>query len=129
MKVRYSPWIATVYLLLGVGLFGLSIWLMGLTGQFQPGILIGPLIAVLGMMMYSRPYVEIDKRNVVRLALVGSRTRVTTLAVGEQLISEGSRLYILTPSGERRRVRVATWLAHPGDWRAVTTALAPQASP
>lgn len=126
MKIRYNPVVAIVYLVLGVVVFALGAWVMALTGDFQFGAILGPVIALLGIMMLTRPYLEFDGRSVARLALLGPARRTTDLAPGERFLIEDRKLFIVRPDGGRRPGKVAVWMAHPGDWRAATEAFARQ---
>ena len=124
MAIRYKPVLGILYLILGAVVFLLGVWLMSLTGIFQVGVLLGPLIVFIGAQTLRRPYAEIGRWGVSRLALVGSGTRRTELATGERLVIDGGRMYVLKPDGSRRSARVAGWLAHSADWQAAAAALA-----
>jgi hypothetical protein len=124
MRIRYNPAVAIIYLVLGVLVFLLGVWLMMLTDDFQFGVIIGPFIGLLGVLMLTRPYVELSRRGLSRLALLGPARRNTDLAEGERFVIEGRKMYVVGPDGSRRSARVAGWMAHSGDWEAAARSLA-----
>lgn len=117
MKVRYNRAVGVVMLVLGAvcDLFGL--WLFAL-GEFNPSVIIG-LMSMLGVLYLVRPYFWVWSKAVEVPALFAPVRREFPF---ERLEVAGGRLFAVRGDGSRKKVPVARWLAHPGDWAAVTSA-------
>jgi hypothetical protein len=118
MKVRYSPIVAVLLLLVGIVSLVLGLWLLGL-GQFSPGLIVGAMLTLIGVLYLVRPYFEVSTKSVSVPALVGSRQRDFAF---ETLEFEGSRLVTISRDGARRKVPVYRWSSHPADWKALVAA-------
>jgi hypothetical protein len=114
MKVRYSPALGIIFLVLGFISFFLGAWL-SLLGDFTPAVLVGPLVMVFGVLYLVRPYFLVYSTSVQVPGLYGPfkrEFRFQTLEV------DGGRLYAIREDGSRKKVPVARWLARSSDWTA-----------
>ncbi len=118
MDVRYNPILGWVCIVVGGVSFLLALWLLGL-GVFQPSLIIGPIIILLGVRYLRREYFSLTRQGVFTPAPFGSAQRQTTVEAGETLALENNRLVVVNSSGIRHKVRVSRWMAHPTDWRAM----------
>jgi hypothetical protein len=124
MKIRYNPVIAIVFIVLGVICLFLGLWLSMLEG-FQPAILPGLLCPLIGILYLTRPYFWVHPMLVELPALVGPIKREFQY---QTLELNGRKLVAVRDDGTRKKVPVARWLAHSGDWAAVTAGSARPAS-
>lgn len=118
MKVRYSPVIAVLFLVLGLFSLITGLWLLRL-GQFPPGLIVGAMLTLIGVLYFVRPYFEVSAKSVTVPALVGSRQRDFTY---ETLEIDGGRLVAVGRDGARKKVPVYRWTSHPADWKALVAA-------
>jgi hypothetical protein len=118
MKVRYSPVVAGVLLTLGIICLILGLWLLGL-GQFAPGLIIGAMLTLIGVLYFVRPYFEVDTTSITVPALLGPKQRSFTF---ETLEIDGGRLVAVSRDGARKKVPVYRWTSHPADWKALVAA-------
>ncbi len=114
MKVRYNPAVGVVALVLGGVCLFLALWLMSL-GEFSPAIFPGLLVTLLGVMYLVRPYFWMNPKSVELAALIGPMKRTFPF---QTLEVDGSRLVAVSGDGSRKKVPVARWMAHSGDWAA-----------
>lgn len=118
MKVRYSPVVAGVFLVLGLVSLILGLWLLGL-GQFAPGLIIGAMLTLIGVLYLVRPYFEVTAKTVSVPALLGPKHRDYGY---ETLEIDGGRLVAVSSDGARKKVPVYRWTSHPADWKALAAA-------
>jgi len=116
MKVRYNPIVGGLLLALGLACLLLGLWLWQL-GDFGPGVVIGVLVTLMGVLTLARPYFWVRENSVEVLAMIGPAKREFPYT---SLDYDGRRLCTLDSEGERRRIPVSRWIAHSGDWAAVT---------
>lgn len=114
MKVRYNPFVGVVALVLGAACVFMGLWLL-LLGAFSPAVVIGFVPMVVGALYLARPYFWVHQKYVEVPALIGQARRefpFTTLEV------DGGKVFAVGTDGTRKRVPVARWVAHSGDWKA-----------
>jgi hypothetical protein len=116
MKVRYSPVVSGLLLVLGVACLGLGVW-DWTHGTFGPGVVIGVLVALMGVLTLTRTYFRVGHDVVEVLAMLGPAKREYPY---ESLVYDNGRLFAVDGAGERRRIPVARWIAHSGDWMVAT---------
>ncbi len=121
MDVRYNPVIPIVFIVLGVGNFVLALWLMGVGGTAGFSIVLGPLLAVLGLLQLTRTYFEFDARSrtITVKALLGAMTRTFGGAAGGTLHVDGNRILWTRSDGRVKKVPVSKFMARGDQWRAV----------
>jgi hypothetical protein len=117
MSVRYTPVVGVLALLLGAICSFLGLWLV-LLGEFSPALVVGLVPMLLGVLHLVRPYFRVSPGSLVVPALIGSARREYPFAALEV---EGGRLIAVRADGTREKVPVVRWLAHSGDWSAVTS--------
>ncbi|MGH3762553.1 hypothetical protein [Actinophytocola sp.] len=116
MKVRYNPVVGIVALVLGAVCVFLGLWL-ALLGEFSPAVVAGLMPMLIGILYLVRPYFWVYPTFVEVPAVVGPVKREFRF---QALELDGGKLIAVNPDGTRKRVPVARWLAHSGDWAAVT---------
>lgn len=113
MKVRYHPVVWIVPLMLGGACLFLGLWLTAL-GEFSPALIPGLFTTLIGVLYLARPYFWLNETSVQLVALVGPHGRKFPF---QTLEIDGARLFAVN-DGDRKKVPVARWMAHPGDWAA-----------
>jgi hypothetical protein len=116
MKIRYNPVVAIVFIVLGAVCLVLGLWVTMLEG-FSPAILPGLLCPPIGILYLVRPYFWVNPMSVELPALVGPMKREFPF---QTLELDGRKLVAVRDDGTRKKVPVARWLAHSGDWAAAT---------
>lgn len=121
MDVRYNPVIPIIFLVLGVVNFGLAVVLLQSGGSAGFSIVVGPLLALLGLLQLSRTYFEFDPRSktVVVKALLGPMTRTFGGTAGGTLHVDGNRIVWTRADGRVKKVPVSRFMARADQWRAV----------
>ena len=114
MKVRYNPVLGVVALVLGGVCLFLGLWLMAL-GEFSPAIFPGLVVSLFGVMYLVRPYFLVNPKSVELAALIGPMKRTFPF---QTLEVDGGKLVAISQDGSRKKVPVARWMAHSGDWAA-----------
>jgi hypothetical protein len=109
-SVGYNKTLGLV--LLGVGLlsFLLNLWVMLLGGSLNPGLLVGLLVAVIGVLYLTKDFLRVSSSSVEQLNLWG---RVLKSYPLNQLGVVDGQVYT---EPERKKLAVR-WLAKPGDWQ------------
>lgn len=110
MKVRYNPVVAALFIVLGGVLGLLALWLL-LLGTFSIGVIIGPLLLLVGIRYLVSPYFEVSRHGVTVIAPFGNGKEYPG-----RFVLEGGRPMVVTPGGGRTKVRVSRWLANGTDW-------------
>lgn len=115
MQVRYNPIVA--YIMLGLGLLnlGLGLWLLML-GSFSTSIIIGVVVAAVGMGYLNRPYFYVEDNQIVLPALLGPVKRTFSFATSDDLRIENNRIQV-NNGRNWKRVPVYRWLSHGEDWK------------
>ena len=126
MDVRYNPVIPIVFIALGVLNFVLALWLMGAGGSAGFSIVVGPLLAILGLLQLTRTYFQFDTRSktITVKALLGPMTRTFGGAAGGNLVVDGDRIMWNRPDGRVKKVPVTKFMARGDEWRAVISQVA-----
>jgi hypothetical protein len=121
MDVRYNPAIPITVIVLGVVNFVLAMWLLQVGGSAGFSIVLGPLLAVLGLLQLTRTYFEFDPRSgtITTKALIGPVTRSFGGAAGGTLHVDGNRILWTKSDGRVKKVPVTRVLARGDQWRAV----------
>jgi hypothetical protein len=121
MAVRYNPAIPIVFIVLGVVNFVLAFWLLQTGGSAGFSIVLGPLLALLGVLQLSRTYFEFDPRSgtIITKALLGPMTRTFGGAAGGSLHVDGNRIFWTKTDGRVKKVPVTRVMARGDQWRAV----------
>jgi hypothetical protein len=121
MDVRYNPVIPVIFLVLGVVNFGLAVALLQSGGSAGFSIVVGPLLALLGILQLTRPYFAFEpgSRTVVVKALFGPMKRTFGGAAGGTLHVDGNRIFWTTADGRVKKVPVSRFMANKEQWRAV----------
>jgi hypothetical protein len=121
MDVRYNPVIPSVFIVLGAVNFVLAMWLVQTGGSAGFSIVVGPLLALLGILQLSRTYFEFDSRSgtITTKALLGPMTRTFGGAAGGTLHADGNRILWTKADGRVKKVPVTRILARGDQWRAV----------
>ncbi|TDV42735.1 hypothetical protein [Actinophytocola oryzae] len=113
MKVRYNPAVGTVMIVLGAVCVFLGLWL-AMLGEFNPGIVVGLVPMVLGILYFVRPYFLVSPGSVALVAVFGPVRREFPY---ETLEFTGGKVFAVRGDGTRKRVPVARWMANSGDWQ------------
>jgi len=116
MKIRYSPVVGVVFVVLGAVCTFLGLWLLML-GEFNPAVIVGLIPLLLGILYFVRPYFLVEPGSVTVPAVLGPVRRQFPY---ERLEFNGSKVIAVHRDGTRKKVPVARWMAHPGDWRTFT---------
>lgn len=121
MDVRYNPVIPITLIVLGVANFVLALWLMQVGGSAGFSIVLGPLLAVLGLLQFTRTYFEFEPRSrtIVVKALLGPVAREFGGAKGGTLHVDGNRILWTRADGRVKKVPVSRFMARGDQWRAV----------
>ena len=121
MNVRYNPVIPIIFIVLGVVNLGLALVLMQSGGSAGFSLVLGPILALLGLLQLSRTYFEFDARSrtVVVKALLGPMTRTFGGAAGGTLHVDGNRILWTKADGRVKKVPVSRYMARGDQWRAV----------
>jgi len=114
MKVRYNPVVGVVALAIGGVCVFLGLWLM-LLGEFSPAVVIGLMPMLIGVLYLARPYFWVHSTSIEVPALLGPMRRQFPF---KTLEVDGGKLFAVSADGTRKRVPVARWSAHTGDWKA-----------
>jgi hypothetical protein len=114
VKVRYNPVLGVVTLVIGGACLFLGLWLMAL-GEFSPAVFPGLLVTLFGVLYLVRPYFRVNTQSVELAALIGPMKRTFPF---QTLEVDGGKLVAIRPDGSRKKVPVARWMAHSGDWAA-----------
>ena len=124
MRVSYNPAWAVTTLVVGVGCFFLGLWVT-LLGDFSPLVFIGPLLMLLGILQFARPYFLYDasSRTIAVKALLGPATRRFGGSEGARLTVEVDRIMHITPEGRVKKVPVSRAMSKRDDWNAVLAQL------
>lgn len=117
MKVRYNPAIGVVSIILGAVCEFFGLWLLML-GESSPAAFVGLFPMLIGILYFVRPYFLVDAHTVAVPALIGSMRREFPY---ERLEFDGGKLITVNSDGSRKKVPVARWLAHSGDWHGITS--------
>lgn len=120
MDVRYNPAIPITLIVLGVVNFVLALWLLQSGGSAGFSIVLGPILAVLGLLQLTRTYFEFDPRSrtIAVKALIGPVTRRFGGADGT-LHVDGNRIFLTRTDGRVKKVPVTRFMARADQWRAV----------
>ncbi|MCT2582640.1 hypothetical protein [Actinophytocola gossypii] len=120
MRVSYNPVWAVTTLVVGAGCFVLGLWVT-LLGDFSPLVFIGPLLVLLGILQFARPYFLYDAgtRTIAVKALLGPATRRFGGSEGTRLIVDVDRIAHVTPDGRTKKVPVSRAMSKRDDWNAV----------
>ncbi|TDD23404.1 hypothetical protein [Nonomuraea diastatica] len=121
MKIRYNPLMGWTFLILGSVLVLLQVWLL-LLGSFSPTIVVGLIVAGLGVVYLRRPYFRVEPQAIVLAAPIGPAERRFPIPAGGSPRLEGNRI-VIDEAGRARKVPVRKGMAHPADWAAYTTTL------
>ncbi|MGB3438600.1 MAG: hypothetical protein WBA97_07580 [Actinophytocola sp.] len=121
MAVRYNPFVPITLIVLGVVNFVLAMWLIQVGGSAGFSIVLGPVLAVLGLLQLTRTYFEFDARSrtIVVKALLGPLTRRFGGADGGTLHVDGNRIVCTRSDGRVKKVPVSRFMARGDQWRAV----------
>lgn len=115
MRVRFNTNVAILLTVLGaVGGF-IGIWEIR-QGEFDATSIAGLIPLVVGIAFLVRPYFLVERGQVTVPALFGPGRRLYAVA---RMEVDGGRLYVIGADGNRKKLPVARWLAHPADWAAV----------
>ncbi|TCO64974.1 hypothetical protein [Actinocrispum wychmicini] len=117
MKVRYNLVVGVVLLVLGAVCVFLGLWLAVL-GEFNPAVIAGMVPMLIGILYLVRPYFWVNPTSVAIPALIGPIRREFPF---QTLEVNGGKLVAVRDDGTRKKVPVARWLAHSGDWAVATT--------
>jgi hypothetical protein len=111
VKVRYHPLFGWLGLLVAMVTLPAEGWLLAM-GEFSPGLLVGPALGLVGAHYLTRTYFSVSASGITVRG-----TPLTTLDPGDTLRLDHDQLVVFGVRGNRRRVRVRRWLAHPDDWQ------------
>lgn len=119
MTVRYNAGWGVAFVVLGAAATTLGLWVTAVDG-FQPAVVAGMIVFVLGVLYLTRPYFEYHPttRTVVVKSPLGPVQRRFGGSEGQQLIVEGNRIVCVRQDGKRRRP-VSPMMANGDQWRAV----------
>lgn len=116
MQVRYNRLIAGLMIGLGVVNIGLGLWLIAL-GQFSPSLIIGFVVAAIGVAYANRPYFYIEDKTIVLPALIGPIKRKFSFKRPGSLEVTESAVRINTDRGWKH-VPIYRFLSQGEDWKA-----------
>jgi hypothetical protein len=116
MRVRYNPAVGVLFLVLGAVCSFLGLWLL-LLGEFSPALFVGLVPMLLGVLHLVRPYFWMSPGSLTLPSVIGPARREVTF---QSLEVEGGRLFGVQADGSRKKLPVARWMAHSGDWTAAT---------
>jgi hypothetical protein len=116
MKVRYSPVVGVVFVVLGAVCTFLGLWLLAL-GEFSPAVFVGLFPLLIGILYLVRPYFLVEAGQVTVPAVIGPVRRRFPY---ERLEFDGAKVVAVRADGTRKKVPVVRWMAHSGDWRTFT---------
>jgi len=121
MDVLYNPVMPITLIVLGVVNFVLAMWLIQVGGSAGFSIVLGPVLAVLGLLQLTRTYFEFDpgSKTIVVKALIGPMTRRFGGSVGGTLHVDGNRILWTKTDGRVKKVPVSRFMARGDQWRAV----------
>ncbi|HEX2131355.1 MAG TPA: hypothetical protein VHH15_07320 [Actinophytocola sp.] len=124
MRVSYNPAWAVTTLVVGAGCLVLGLWVSAL-GDFSPLVFIGPLLLLLGILQFARPYFLYDagSRTITVKALLGPATRRYGGGEGARLIVDADRIMHIVPDGRVKKVPVSRAMSKRDDWNSVLAQL------
>lgn len=122
IEVRYSKAVGAVLVTAGVVLLILVLVLLAMGARATSGIVVGPVVILMGIGYLVRPYFLLEEGRLTVPALIGPFRRRYTFDSGEKLVHENGRLY-LCEGDLREPLPVRRLLANRDDWARVVTAL------
>lgn len=112
MEVKYNRIIAIVFVLLGLVNLVLGVWL-ALLGEFSASLILGVLIAFIGVQYFRSPYFIVESNQIVVPSLIGPIKRTYPFTA---LKVENGRL--MRREGEQwQPVPVQKWFADGNSWQ------------
>lgn len=118
MKVRYNTAVGISFVVLGAVCTVLGLWL-AMLGEFNPSVLIGLLVLLLGILYLVRPYFWVHSKSVEVGAVIGPMKREYEF---QTLELSGGKVVAVRADGTRKKVPVTRWMSNTSDWDAVMSA-------
>ncbi|PKN58538.1 MAG: hypothetical protein CVU56_05075 [Deltaproteobacteria bacterium HGW-Deltaproteobacteria-14] len=120
VRVGYTPVAGTILLILAL----LNI-VLGVMAHSAVSTGLGALFIVMAILQLTMPYFvltegELQLRNLFGMTV--KRYAFDDLSQFE-IAEEGKRIFLTTPNGDRKRVRVTRWISQRGAWERFITAL------
>lgn len=107
MDVKYArPW-SVAFLLVGIVLTGLNVWLFLQTGRPDPGAVVGAMMLIVGVLSFINPFYRyrddvLQARNLLGMTLF--RHPLDRLVIEPGPRPGEKRLFVLLRNGRRKRV-------------------------
>ncbi len=122
---RYKSVLGVALILIGAVTILLNLWRTVLDDQLSRpiviGLVLGILVALLGVLYFTRPYFRVAPNRLTVYNLIGKAVKRHPFASFGHLKIEGNRLYVESSyaeeSGHRQRVKIKRWLVKSDDWQ------------
>jgi hypothetical protein len=125
MKVRYNTAVGIVFVVLGAVCTILGLWL-AMLGEFNPSVLVGLLVLLLGILYLVRPYFWVHANSVEVPAVIGPARRRFEF---QTLTMDGNKVIAVRADGTRKKVPVTRWMSNTSDWDTVMSGRTTPAGP
>lgn len=114
MQVRYASWFALALILAGLLATGLHGWLWLTAERLTLAAITGPLSLITGLLMRARPALTFGGGTLRQMNLLGmALTEHGPAELAIEVSRSGRKsLYVMRPSGRRRRVLASPSLVH-----------------
>jgi hypothetical protein len=122
MTVGYNKIVAIALLILAVINAILGVWLL-LLGSLSSSLIIAVLVGFLAYGYLTRPYVVVEKNQIVLPALIGPVQRTFLFRTPDDVKMEGDKLFV-RDGDAWKRVRIYRWVSDPEGWTALKTRFA-----
>ena len=124
-KGRYKSSLGIACLIIGAVSTLLNLWRIGLEGQLRRpillGLILGLLVALLGILYLTRPYFRVAPNRLTVYNLLGKVVKRYPFVAFSNLEIEEDSLYVESSDAERdsqrERVRVKKWMVRAEDWK------------
>lgn len=126
-KAYYTPWLGSLFLVLGLLNVFLALWLMLLTGKFSVAIVTGVAISAVGFLYLTRPCFAIAPNRLTLYNLIGSPIKRYPFASFSDIYIEGKKVYIRDQNSletsttgsvaTTEKVKLTKWMVKPADWK------------